>query len=71
VTGDDTTDICQPDADPFEFIGAMQPLEYPKEQVRMPHVKTNAVITHEYRQLTALSSLAPISIWAGSRQRVY
>lgn len=39
--------VSLPAAGPFEFLGAMEPLENPEELVCIPHVETHPIITDE------------------------
>ena len=42
-----SSDIGQPDARPFEFIRAMESLKDPKELVRILHIESYSIVSHE------------------------
>jgi hypothetical protein len=44
---DDSLDYRQPYADPFEFVGPVQPLERAKEVLGIAHVETRTVVPDE------------------------
>ena len=54
MPADDPADIGQADTGTLEFIGAVQALKDAEELVGILHIKTHAVIAHEYYGLRTM-----------------
>jgi len=51
----DSPHVGQPDARPFEFIGAVEALEDAKELVDIRHVESDAVVAHVHHGVVRLA----------------